>query len=222
MDYTNAFAQTPLKDDVYIALPKDFDSNDNNSVLKLNASLYGMRQSPLMWYEHLQAGLEKSGFKSSTTDQCLFLGDNIICVVYVDDYLFFACDSLNIAAMIKDLQKDFSLEPKEDVEAFLGIQICRTGNHIEFTQPGLIDRILLLCGMENYNTKATPADETPLGTNKNGAEQVETWNYSSAIGMLLYLASNARPDIMFAVHQCARFTHCAKHSHEEGIKRICR
>ena len=222
VDYTNAFAQTPLKDDVYIALPKDFDSNDNNSVLKLNTSLYGMRQSPLMWYEHLKAGLEKRGFKPSTTDQCLFLGDNIICVVYVDDCLFFARDSLKIEAMITDLQKDFSLEPEEDVEAFLGIQICRTGNHIEFTQPGLIDRILLLCGMENCNTKATPADETPLGTNKNGAERVETWNYSSAVGMLLYLASNARPDIMFAVHQCARFTHCAKHSHEEGIKRICR
>jgi hypothetical protein len=69
--------------------------------------------------------------------------------------------------------------------------------------------------MENCNTKATPADETPLGTNKNGAARVETWNYASAIGMLLYLASNSRPDITFAVHQCAQFTHCAKHSHEE-------
>ena len=92
VDYSNAFAQTPLYDDVYIALPKDFDSNDSNSVLKLNTSLYGMRQSTLMWYEHLKAGLEKRGFKTSTTDQCLFLGPDIICIIYVNDCLFFACN----------------------------------------------------------------------------------------------------------------------------------
>ena len=54
--------------------------------------------------------------------------------------LIFAHSSLIIDAMIKDLQKDFSLVPEENVEAFLGIQICRTGDRIEFTQPGQIDR----------------------------------------------------------------------------------
>ena len=39
--------------------------------------------------------------------------------------------------------------------------------------------------------------------------------------MHLYLGSNARPNIIFTVHQCACFTHCAKKSHEEEIKRIC-
>ena len=40
--------------------------------------------------------------------------------------------------------------------------------------------------------------------------------------MLLYLAQNTRPDIVFAVHQCARFTHCPKKAYEDVIKRICR
>ena len=42
------------------------------------------------------------------------------------------------------------------------------------------------------------------------------------VGMLLYLSSNSRPDIQFAVHQCARFNHCPRKSHGEAIKRICR
>ena len=39
---------------------------------------------------------------------------------------------------------------------------------------------------------------------------------------MLYLASNTRPDISFAVHQCDRFTHNTKASHETAAKRICR
>ena len=40
--------------------------------------------------------------------------------------------------------------------------------------------------------------------------------------MMLYLASNTRPDIYFAVHQYAWFTHNTKVSHETAVKRIYR
>ena len=42
------------------------------------------------------------------------------------------------------------------------------------------------------------------------------------MGMMLYLSSNRRPYIFFAVHQRARFTHNTKVSHETAIKRIYR
>ena len=40
--------------------------------------------------------------------------------------------------------------------------------------------------------------------------------------MLLYLAGNTRPDIAFAVHQCARFSHRPLRVHEDAVKRIVR
>ena len=42
------------------------------------------------------------------------------------------------------------------------------------------------------------------------------------MGMMLYMASNTRPDISFAVHHCAWFTHNTKESHKTAVKRICR
>ena len=38
---------------------------------------------------------------------------------------------------------------------------------------------------------------------------------------MLYLESNKKPDIYFAVYQCARFIHKTKSSHETPVKRIC-
>ena len=42
------------------------------------------------------------------------------------------------------------------------------------------------------------------------------------IGKINYLAVTTRPDIVFAVHQCAKYSVDPKQSHEEAVKRIGR
>ena len=76
--------------------------------------------------------------------------------------------------------------------------------------------------MEECNSVSTPASTTPLHIDKNDQEINESWEYPVIVGMLMYLATNSRPDIAFAVHQCARFTHCPKSSHATAVKRILR
>eukprot|EP00957_Ditylum_brightwellii_P135629 10342213-Ditylum_brightwellii.AAC.1 len=64
----------------------------------------------------------------------------------------------------------------------------------------------------------------PLGPDPHGKEtQLQhKWNYVSVVGMLMYLASNSRPEISFAVYQGARFTNGTKHSNKKAILHICR
>ena len=76
--------------------------------------------------------------------------------------------------------------------------------------------------MESCKPVSTPATTTPLGQDIDGKPFSEDWEYASIVGMLMYLGQNIRPDIAFAVHQCARFTHNPKHSHAVGVKRIIR
>lgn len=45
-------------------------------------------------------------------------------------------------------------------------------------------------------------------------------SYRSIVGILLYLASNTRPDIQLSVSQVARFSHAPKQSHDKAVKRI--
>ena len=57
----------------------------------------------------------------------------------------------------------------------------------------------------------------------NGSEAKRDGNnsYDSVIWMMLYLASNTRPDISFAVYQCARFTHNTKELHDTAVMITC-
>lgn len=48
------------------------------------------------------------------------------------------------------------------------------------------------------------------------------FDYRAATGKLLFLEKSTRPDIAFAVHQCARFSAHPKQSHGRAIKRIGR
>lgn len=54
VDYTNAFAQADLPEEVYIEEPRGFTGRDGtNKVLKLLKSLYGLKQAPKTFFEKL-------------------------------------------------------------------------------------------------------------------------------------------------------------------------
>jgi hypothetical protein len=223
VDYTNAFVQAPVKDEMYVEAPKGFDlPTDGDYVLKLKKNLYGSRDAPLAWFETLKASLESRNFVPSDIDPCLFIHKDMIVVCFVDDLIYLGRDILKIDAMIKDLGSEFALTV-EDMSSFLGIQIdIRDDHSMVLTQRGLTQRILEACHMVDCNVKDTPATTTTVGTDATGAPFSGDFSYASVVGMLMYLASNSRPDISFAVHQCARFTHSPRASHGIAVQRICR
>ena len=59
-----------------------------------------------------------------------------------------------------------------------------------------------------------------LGNDVDGDPCMEEWEYRSVVGMILYLAGSTRPDIAFAMHQCARPSHNPKRSHKIALKHI--
>ena len=88
IDFILAFPQAELDVDVYMELPAGFDKDGCNGkyVLKLNKSLYGLKQAAFNWFQLFKKGLEDRGYREqSTTDKCGFLGKDSIVLVYVDD-----------------------------------------------------------------------------------------------------------------------------------------
>jgi histone deacetylase 1/2 len=232
VDFSNAFLQSdqPADQPLYLELPQYYRPvgfEDRDVVLRMKKSIYGQVNSPKLFYEHLCAGMKQLGFEATAADPCLFIHKQhqLMVLSYCDDQIWLSPDNNLIEEYVGKLQAlkyDLTLEQDVDLFGFLGINFKMDGSNIELTQTGLIDKVIAYTGMQDASAKDTPASASPLGTDKDGDPFDETWSYAAAVGMLLYVSSNTRPDIQFAVHQVARFSHCPKQSHAKAVKRIIR
>jgi hypothetical protein len=104
---------------------------------------------------------------------------------------------------------------------YLVVDIQREGNQTLLKQEGLTKRIIEALGLDSkYSTPVdTLTKSAALGQDVDGKEASGSINYASVVGMLLYL-SHSQPNISFATHQCARYNHSPKQSHEDALKRI--
>jgi Reverse transcriptase (RNA-dependent DNA polymerase) len=187
-----------------------------------------MHEAPKLWHDHLEKELIKAKFQPSTEDPAVYYGRGMAIAVYVDDVLFFGPDADAMVTIINELQDSgFELKQEKDSDetaySFLGIEISESNGFIKFTQHGLIKNFLHTVGMYDCNAKQTPCSTTPLGSNVDGCHHDdEDWEYTSAVGMLMYLAGNAHPKTAFAVHQCARYTHIPRQSHATAVKHLAK
>ena len=90
---TAAFLHAELDKDekVYIEMPTGFaqyDAKGVKRVLSLRRTIYGLRQSPRAFWKFMTQRMEACGLRQSTFDPCLFVGDKVIAIMYVDDIIF--------------------------------------------------------------------------------------------------------------------------------------
>ena len=225
IDFSQAFVQAKLDAPVWIHLPRGFHFKSQNKVcLRLLKSLYGLAEAPRLWCLHLFSALiDKLKFTQSAIDPCILMKPNMMIVIFVDDCAISFKNDSDYIKLIKDLRElGFELTEEGDFTKFLGINFERTNSKITMTQTGLIDRIATATGLSNSNANHTPTTQEALGKDIEGPAMKDNWNYRSIIGMLLYLSTNTRPDIAFAVSQAARFSNDPKQSHATAVKTIVR
>jgi Reverse transcriptase (RNA-dependent DNA polymerase) len=108
-DYTAAFLHAPIEEDVYVQMPRNYVRP--GMILKLKRCLYGLKQLPRNFFLHLKAQLEVVGFTSNDdVDPCLFVSDKVICLIYVDDTLFFLPKKEYIDQVIQKLKVDRQMD----------------------------------------------------------------------------------------------------------------
>jgi Reverse transcriptase (RNA-dependent DNA polymerase) len=74
--------------------------------LKLNKSLYGMREAPKLWSYFLEKALKCCDFHPSHEDPGIYYGHGMAIAVYVDDVLFFGPSESDMETVITEIQAD--------------------------------------------------------------------------------------------------------------------
>ena len=227
IDFSNAFVQSSLPEDepVWMKVPRGYTCTKGPEYcLKLKKSLYGHKVAPLLWFKYISKAFEELGLKQSEFDPCLWYKDDMMLVQYVDDCGIAAPRKEIIDEFVQQLlDKGFQLTKEGSFSEFLGIKFYNHPNgSIEMTQKGLIQKILKAAQMDDCHPKLLPAAHAALGSDKEGELMDEIWSYRAICGMLLYLSTNTRPDIAYAVSQVCRFGHRPTKKHAGAVKTILR
>jgi len=140
MDVVTTYLYGSLDSDIYMKIPEGFNLPDANSSgsrqdysIKLNKSLYGLKQFGRMWYNRLGEYLLKEGYKNYSVCPCIFMkrseNEFAIIAVYVDDINIIGTPE-ELQKAIDCLKKEFEMKDLGKTKFCLGLQIEHLNNGI--------------------------------------------------------------------------------------------
>ncbi len=140
------------------------DMDQRKYVLKLNKSLYGLKQAGYNWFEKLREGLIMRNFVQSQVDKCIFFQKNCIVLTYMDNCIILGTGMAiadSVISSLKEGDEGFQLIDQESIDKYLGLLIQDIDfTTFEMSQPFLVLRILEFLSLDENKTNG---HDTPVG-----------------------------------------------------------
>ncbi|CAL2237733.1 unnamed protein product [Prunus armeniaca] len=209
MDVVTAYLYGSLENDIYMKIPEGFkllEANDpkyhDMYSIKLQRSLYGLKQFGRMWYNHL---------------------------IYVD-YLNLVGTPEELTKTATYLMKEFEMKNLGKTKFCLSLQIEHLPTGIFIHQSTYTEKVLKRFYMDKAHPLSSHMVVRSLDVKKDHFRPLEDNEellgpevpYLSAIGALMYLANCTRPDIAFYVNLLSRYSSAPTKRHWNGVKHILR
>ena len=222
-DAGQVFVQSKLDELVFIRFPPGC-GEISGKVVKLERSLYGLRQSSRTWHNHLMRGLKCLGFESCAADAYVMrlIEYNVVVMVvavHVDDIfsieLKSRCDKFGA-----DLNRYVPITNLGELRWYAGCRFSHDAvlGTVTMSQQAVAEKIVAKFGV-------TQNKETPMvvglkleqfDTNEPDVEEP----FRSLVGLLTWLANQTHPDILNAVRAVARYLHAPKRLHWQAAMHV--
>jgi hypothetical protein len=238
MDVCTAFlnAHLPEGERMHMRLPPGVKLEGKSSIVQLLRCLYGLKQSPREWNKVINAFLIKLGYTRCKMDPCLYtLKDSVtetfsFILLYVDDLIMASSSVAHMEQLKGKLHAEYDMKDLGALSYCLGLAFTRDrkARTLEIDQEKYIRETLNLFDMSECFEASTPADPNiklspaHCPKSKKDVDFMSKIPYREAVGRVLYIMCCTRPDIAFAVNQCARFMDNPGIEHWNGILRILR
>ena len=224
-DVVNAFINAkrdPRSERVVCSLPDGFKKP--GYCVEIDRALYGMRDSPALWYQEFAGTLKRLELIPCLEEPCIFMNKarGLIIVFFVDDVLllYHKDDELTAKRFLNELQKAYELRDMSDAEWFLGVRILRdrAAKTISLAHDTYIEKIAKKFGLDTWKCPSTPLPLGELLKSKGQATKAEIKRYQELVGSLLYAAIITRPDVAFASSQLSHFLTNPDATHREAVE----
>lgn len=223
MDVKTAFLNGDLNETIFMMLPND--ELCRSQVVRLQKSLYGLKQASRAWNKKFDDEVKKLGFTQLKSDCCVYRSSTkqLGMVLYVDDILIIGEKESNINWIKNQLGRLFQMKDMKEIKHFLGMDISRNFQKqtLEISQVGYTEKILKRFGMSECNPIGTPLDPN-VQWRETADDELTTHPFKELLGCLQYLAITSRPDICAAVSALSKYQAAPSDLHWAGLKRILR
>ena len=223
-----AFLNASVKEDIYVDIPDGMEANEN-SVLKLNKALYGIKQAPREWHAEIDTFIKSLGYVSCVKDTCLYwkktrTNSIILIGLFVDDIVtaYTHGDQQEWNRDEQLLKAKYELSDLGEMKHILGMRVTRSNQGVTIDQATYIRDKLKTFGFDHVRAQDTPeAKQVILKDNELLSDQ-DVKTYQALVGSLIYASYSTRPDITHATNMAAR--HMSKPTKEDMIaaKRVLR
>ncbi len=72
IDFVMAYTQAPVKQDMYMEIPKGFKVEGDETILQIHKNIYSQKQAGCIWNSHLVGKLKSIGFCQCQSEECVF------------------------------------------------------------------------------------------------------------------------------------------------------
>ena len=184
-------------------------------ILTLDKFLYGLKQSPLKFQQHLAEALKTGGYSQLKQDECLFIRRTkfgfCLLSTHVDDILIVSTSQSLVDELVFHLIATYKkITFHQTADSYLGMTITRSPDLRELwiTQLGLTNKIVTSYLTPESLLSRTPANVDLFGYDTSISSPCDSKRYLSMVMSLMYLARLTRPDILLATTYLASKSHC--------------
>lgn len=203
VDVKNAYLNGQLQEAIYMRQLRGFETESNQQICLLKKGLYGLKQSGRVWHQKLNEVLQKLGSVNCAEDDCLYIkktkGEIVYIAVFVDDLMMVGSNEETLIQVKEQLEEHFQLSRLGPLKHFLSLHVRRTSDgKYAIGQASCIRNMIRRFGLEDAKPSNVLLDQGYLSTEDNSHPLNENLKDRAAIGSLLYISYNTRPDIAAA------------------------
>jgi hypothetical protein len=206
-DISSVYLYSPIEEEMYVQPPIEIAPEWKGKIMRLKKAMYGTRQAARCWWKYFSGKMTSFGFTASELEPLLYYckrdEDFVVIWLHVDDGFAMGSSQRVLDNLHQAISNEMEVKWSDSVEKLVGINIKDLGDHTRLDQSLLVDQIINDYPRPCYPRCSTLPEDTLV---INEGETVETTEYRSTLGFLMYLCGGTRPDLSYSVNLLARYS----------------